>query len=105
MASGAIRRFRAVWPRAFDMRAAIIRAAAILAGFTSVLAQAAPAGLPVDAFAARCKTVAQVSDAFADNKKPTLLAALNDPDPQDEAPHYAIAMHGAPALAEDFSHF
>ncbi|MGH6677063.1 MAG: ABC transporter substrate-binding protein, partial [Xanthobacteraceae bacterium] len=31
------------------------------------------------------------------------LAALNDS--QDSAPRYAIAMHGAPALAPNYTHF
>ncbi len=87
------------------MRAASIRAAAILVGFTGVLAQAAPAQIPVHSIAARCKALTQISATFGEAKAPRLLAALNDPDPQDEAPHYAMAMHGAPALAADFTHF
>lgn len=83
----------------------IICAAAIFICFASVGAQAAPAGMPFHATGARCKAVAQGSDPFADPTKPTLLAALDDANPQDEVPHYGIAMHGAPALAQDFTHF
>ena len=105
MISGAIRCLRAVWPRAFAIRAAIVRAAVIFVVFTNVPAQAAPTPIPPDAFADRCKAVMQVSDASADAAAPTLLAALSDPSPQDAGPHYAIAMHGAPALAANFTHF
>jgi len=92
MRSGAIRRHGAVWPKAIEIRTVMIRALAIFAGLTSVLAQAAPTALHVDAIANGCRAVAQVSDAL-------------DPDSQIEVPRYAIAMHGAPALAQDFTHF
>jgi peptide/nickel transport system substrate-binding protein len=104
MQSGAIRGFRAVRPGAFHIRAAVIRVAAILAGFTSVLPQGAAAGISVDSIAARCTAVVRVSDTLP-APAPTQLAALGDPAPQDVAVPYAIAMHGAPALAEDFAHF
>lgn len=87
---GAIRCLGRPRPGAFDVTAAILRAAVIFASFTSVLAQA-----DTD----RCRTIAGLTQ----DKLPVQLAALNDS--QDSAPRYAIAMHGAPALAPNYTHF
>ncbi len=85
----AIRCLRRPRPGAFDGRAAILRAAVILASFTSVVAQA-DTNL--------CRSIASI-----DSKPPILLTALDDS--QDGVPQYAIAMHGAPALAQNYTHF
>jgi peptide/nickel transport system substrate-binding protein len=87
---GAIRCLGRPRPGAFGGWAAILRAAVIFASFASVPAQA-----DMD----HCRTIA----GRADSEPPVLLAALDDS--QADAPQYAIAMHGAPALAENYTHF
>jgi peptide/nickel transport system substrate-binding protein len=99
MQFGAIRRLGPVWSRAFCVRAALIRAAVIFASFTSVAAQAG-----TEASSERCKTVSQI-DAAGGATPAIRLAAFNEPSPNDDAPQYAIAMHGGPALPEDYTHF
>ncbi len=87
---GAIRCPGRARPGAFKVRAAILRAAVIFASFSSVLAQADTN---------RCQTIAGLTQ----DRLPVQLAALNDT--QDGTPQYAIAMHGAPALAPNYTHF
>jgi peptide/nickel transport system substrate-binding protein len=99
MQFGAIRRLGPERPKAFDVKAAMIRAAVIFASFSSVLAQAG-----TEATSDRCRAVAQI-DSSADAKPATLLAELGEPAPKEGAPQYAIAMHGAPALPEDYPYF
>lgn len=91
MRSGAIRRLGAVWLKTTHITTAMC-AVAIFAGLNGALVQAAPSELHSGSTANGCRPVAQVSDRF-------------DPDRNADAPRYAIAMHGAPALSQDFTHF
>jgi peptide/nickel transport system substrate-binding protein len=75
MSSGAIRCLRTLWPKAFEVAAAVVRGAVFFGAFlfVPVLAHADP--------------------------------SVDDQSAPATTPQYAIAMHGAPGLPQDFAHF